>query len=50
MGDDLDSTQALLDSTVANPRFIDSVYQDESEEEIFFGEVSSKEKKGKNSK
>ena len=50
MGDDLDSTQALLDSTVATPRFVDSVYQDESEEEIFFGEVSTKEQRGKNSK
>ena len=42
---DLDSTQALLDSTIPTPTIIDSVVQDEEEEEIFFGQVTDKEKK-----
>ena len=40
---DLDSTQVLLESTITTPEMIDSVYQDESEDEVFFGKVSSKE-------
>ena len=40
---DLDSTQVLLESTISTPEMIDSVYQDESEDEVFFGKVSSKE-------
>ena len=40
----LDSTQALLDSTI--PEIIDSVCQDSEEEEIFFGNKSEKEMKG----
>ena len=43
--EDLDSTQVLLDSTVATPDFVDSVMQDEEEEEIFFGTVTAKERK-----
>ena len=43
--DDLDSTQVLLDSTVAAPDFVDSVMQDEEEEEVFFGTVTNKERK-----
>jgi len=40
----LDSTQALLDSTI--PEIIDSVCQDSEEEDIFFGNKSDKELKG----
>ena len=40
---ELDSTQALLDSTI---EIVDSVIQDSSEDEIFFGNQSSKEVKG----
>jgi len=42
--EDLDSTQALLDSTIATPTIVDSIAQDSEEEEIFFGNVSEKEK------
>ena len=37
---ELDSTQALLDSTI---EIVDSVLQDESEDEIFFGTTYQKE-------
>ena len=44
---DMDSTQALLDSTLPDtPDFVDSVIQDSEEDEIFFGNKSTKEKKG----
>jgi len=44
---DMDSTQALLDSTLPDtPDTLDSVLQDSDEEEIFFGNKSSKESKG----
>ena len=43
--DDMDSTQALLESTVGGiPELIDSVAQDDDEDEIFFGRKSSKER------
>ena len=42
---ELDSTQALLDSTILTPDLVDSVAQDSEEEEVFFGQVSDKEKK-----
>lgn len=42
---DLDSTQALLDSTIPTPTVVDSVVQDEDEEEIFFGQITDKEKR-----
>ena len=42
---DLDSTQALLDSTISTPEIVDSVLQDEEEEEVFFGNKSQKELK-----
>ena len=46
--EDLDSTQALLDSTIPTPTIVDSVAQDSEEDEIFFGHVSDKEtQKGK---
>ena len=46
--EDLDSTQALLDSTIPTPTIVDSVAQDSEEDEIFFGQVSDKEtRKGK---
>ena len=46
--EDLDSTQALLDSTIPTPTIVDSVAQDSEEDEIFFGQVSYKEtQKGK---
>ena len=35
---ELDSTQALLDSTI---EIVDSVMQDSSEDEVFFGNKSS---------
>ena len=41
--DELDSTQALLDSTIPTPTIVDSVVQDSEEEEIFFGKVTDKE-------
>ena len=44
MEEDLDSTQALLDSTIPTPTIVDSYAQDSEEEEIFFGNVSEKEK------
>jgi len=48
---DMDSTQALLDSTIPDtPDFVDSVIQDSEEDEIFFGDTSTKEKKGRNAK
>ena len=48
---DMDSTQALLDSTIPDtPDFVDSIIQDSEEDEIFFGDTSSKEKKGRNAK
>jgi len=40
---DLDSTQALLDSTIPTPTIVDSVAQDSEEDEIFFGTVTDKE-------
>ena len=40
---ELDSTQALLDSTI---ELVDSVIQDDSEEEVFFGKRSDKEALG----
>ena len=40
---ELDSTQALLDSTI---EIVDSVLQDSSEDEVFFGNQSSKEATG----
>ena len=40
---ELDSTQDLLDSTI---EIVDSVVQDSSEDEVFFGSKSSKEVKG----
>jgi len=47
---DMDSTQDLLDSTLPDlpdtPDFVDSVIQDSEEDEIFFGNKSTKEKKG----
>ena len=42
---DLDSTQALLDSTIQTPEIVDSVFQDEDEDEVFFGNKSQKESK-----
>ena len=39
----MDSTQDLLDSTI---EIVDSVVQDSSEDEIFFGNKSSKEETG----
>ena len=45
---ELDSTQALLDSTILTPDMVDSVAQDSEEEEVFFGQVSDKEKKKSN--
>jgi len=42
--EDMDSTQALLDSTLPDtPVLVDSVLQDSDEDEIFFGNKSSKE-------
>ena len=40
---ELDSTQDLLDSTI---EMVDSVVQDSSEDEVFFGKKSSKEVTG----
>ena len=46
--EDLDSTKALLDSTIPTPTIVDSIAQDSEEDEIFFGQMSDKEKlKGK---
>jgi len=45
--DDMDSTQALLDSTLPDtPDIVDSVIQDSEEDEIFFGNKSQKEERG----
>ena len=44
---ELDSTQDLLDSTI---EIVDSVIQDSSEDEVFFGNKSSKEEKGQKSR
>ena len=40
---ELDSTQDLLDSTI---EIVDSVVQDSSEDEVFFGNKSTKEVAG----
>jgi len=49
LDDSLDTTQELLDDTLpSTPDVVDSVIQDDSEDEIFFGNISSKEKNGKN--
>lgn len=45
---DLDSTQALLDSTIPTPTIVDSIAQDSKEDEISFETVTDKEaQKGK---
>ena len=47
----MDCTQDLLDSTVYDsPYLVDSVQQDCDEDEVFFGNMSSKEVVGKNIK
>ena len=48
---DMDSTQALLDSTLPEtPVLVDSYLQDSDEDEIFFGNRSTKESKAPFSK
>ena len=36
-----------MSDTDPEPDFVDSVFQDESEDEVFFGKISDKEKTGK---